>query len=455
MKNLIIPLIFLLFTLSGCYDETEPDNIAYITAIGIDKSENDTYNYTIQFAKTATISGGASEEGGKGGDIVENIVIESSSLYSAINWGNHIISKNLSLAHIKLFVFSEDVAREGVKEITETIIRSQEIRPNIYFAVAKGSAKEYLMNVKPIIEINPAKYYQLLFEQNNYGGTPRSASYGFILYQDTAEKQSVLPLVGVVDEGQSGKSDQQGGGQSGQEGTNQSGGEQPGQSGQQGGGSQGDGGGGGEQLVNNKKQASAPLNESNFEYKSRNYKAGEIGVLVKNKSEAIGMAVFKDDKLAGYMGSTESLIYNILSGNYNTGYLTFKVSGIDVPVTIKAQMEKRPKINYDIKENKVMIEVEIEGDFVSMASDGDTGKAVEEFEAQASDAFKESAMQFLERTRDEFNSDILGVGAKAKMLFLTDEEHKKINWEEKYKSMDFEVKSKIKIRRTGLTAKED
>ena len=47
------------FLLSSCVGE-EPNDIGYITALGIDKAE-DGYNYTIQFANPTKISGGASE----------------------------------------------------------------------------------------------------------------------------------------------------------------------------------------------------------------------------------------------------------------------------------------------------------------------------------------------------------------------------------------------------------
>lgn len=450
MKKLIVPLIFMMFMLSGCYDEMEPDNIAYVTAVGIDTADDDTYNFTIQFAKTAQISGGASEEGGKGGDIVENIIVQAPSLYTAINWGNHIISKNLSMAHIKLFVFSEEVAKNGVRNITETIVRSQEIRPNIYFAVARDKASEYLINVKPVIEINPAKYYQLLFEQNNYGGIPRNASYDFVLYQNIPEKQNVLPLVGTVKDKSeqkegSGENGQAGSGDEAQAGGMSEGGEKEGE---------GDGGGESEKNVKNANQPNAPINENKFEYKSKNYLAGEIGVEVKNKSEAIGMAIFKGDKLVGYMGSTESLIYNILTGDYNTGYLTFKIDGVDIPMTIKAELEEKPHTEYDIDNNSATIKLEIEGDFVSMASEGYTENIIEEFEKQASKEFNDAAEQFLQRTRDEFNSDIIGIGSKTKLLFLTEDEYKSLNWEEKYKTIKFKVDSKFKIRRTGLTARD-
>jgi len=429
MKKILIFLIPLILT--GCYDETEPDNFSYVTAVGIDKAEEaDNYYFTIQFAKTAAISGGASEEGGKGGEIVENIIVEAPTLYSAVNWSNHILSKNLSMSHIKLIVFSEEIAKAGVKNITETIVRSQEIRPNIYFAVSETKASEYLKNVKPIIEINPAKYYQLLFEKNNYGGIPKNPSYNFIFNQETNNPENVLPIVGVIKEKE--ESDNASGGESGGEST-------------------GDGAKG--KSYENELQKNAPVNEEAFEYKSKNYIAGEVGVEVKNKSEAMGIAIFKDDKAVGFMGSIESLLYNILSGHYDRSYLTFKISSSDIPVTMKAEMDRKPHIKYNKKTNTVDIYLYLEGDFVSMAADSYTEHDVAGFEKEASDSLNVAAKKFLENARDEFNSDIIGVGSYARREFWTDKAFEDFKWEEKYKDIKFNIKSEIKIRRTGLVSK--
>ena len=104
MKKLlfIIPIALML---SAC-SYTEPNDIAYVVAVGFDKADDKNLDITLQFAKPTQISGGASQEGGKGGDIVENMVIRAPNIYSAINVANNILSKKFSLSHTKLIVFS-------------------------------------------------------------------------------------------------------------------------------------------------------------------------------------------------------------------------------------------------------------------------------------------------------------------------------------------------------------
>lgn len=437
MKKLLM-IIIIILPLFGCYDEREPNNIAYITAVGIDKAEDaKNYYFTIQFAKPTQISGGASEEGGKGGDIVENVSVEAPTLYAAISTINHIVSKTMSMAHIKLVVFSDEVAREGVGNIMQTMIRSEEIRPHVYLAVARNSSSEYLNEIKPVVEINPAKYYQLVFENNSFSGIPKNPSENFYFYETLPERDSVMPVVSIINAGQQNNAQQNG--------EQQDGGMQQ----------QNEEGGGSQEAEINEDQKNAPVNEEGYEYKVKNYLAGEVGIEEKNKAEAMGMAIFSGDRLVGYMGSIESGLYNMLSGNYTKGYLTFNSDKTDTPITIKAEMEKKPRIKYDKENNSAEIKFRLECDFVSLASDYLTEKHIEEFENNAEKLINEAAEHFLQRTSSEFGTDIVGIGSVAKMQFLTSRDFNDFKWEDKYKDLKFSVKSDIKIRRTGLTIRNE
>ncbi len=450
IKKLLIPLLVLLLT--GCYDETEPDNISYVTAVGIDKSEKneDNFNFTIQFAKTSAISGGASEEGGKGGDIVENIVIESPTLYSAVDTVNQIVSKNISMSHISLIVFSSEVAREGVANLTEALIRSQEIRPNIYFAVSVEKAEDYLKNVKPVIEINPTKYYQLVFKNNNYGGIPKNPSYNFIFNQEARTHDNVLPLVGVIEEEK--KDGEEGGESSGSSGGGES--SEGGESGESGGSSQSSQSSGtgnpSDTTEKNEMQKEAPINKEEFNYNKKNYLAGQVGLDVKNKAEAMGIAIFDDERLVGMLGSIDSLMYNILAGTYRHGYMSFNATGSEIPITVHAEAQKLPHVTYDKNTNTATIKIFLEGDFVSMAQNSYTEQDIGKFEQEAESAITEYAYSFLNRVRDEYNSDIIGIGESAKTKFLTEKDFEDYKWEEKFKTLKYNIYTEFKIRRSGL-----
>ena len=111
MKYIKIAVFLLSFMiLCGCNDAQEPDTLGYVVAIGIDKAKKEEakYEITLQFANPVTISGGASQEGGKGGkESIKNITVTAPSIYSAVNVANHVVSKVFTLSHTNVVVFSE------------------------------------------------------------------------------------------------------------------------------------------------------------------------------------------------------------------------------------------------------------------------------------------------------------------------------------------------------------
>lgn len=435
MKIITIVLMMVLL-LSGCYDKTEPNDIAFVTAVGIDKSKQnkENFNITFQIAKPTQISGGASQEGGKGGEIIQNITVEAPTVYAGIETANFIISKMLSLTHIKLFVFSEEIAKEGIADLTETMTRSEEIRPNVYLAVAKESAKEYLEAVKPSAEINPAKYYQAKFDKDIIGQITKSTNNKFYFYQKTSEKNAVLPLASKIKPKQQESSQEQsqssGDGQSGSQSVPQA-------------------------SKENELQKKAPVNNTPFEYKIKNYVAGQLAISEENESELMGMALFKGDKMVGEMGSTENLIYNILTDEFEYGYVTFSSDKTKTPITIMLRRIHSTKRKYNKSDNSLKMKLFLEGEFISLPADYITEKDTKSFEEEIQTAFTESFYNFIYRLQNEFNTDILGAGSVAKKEFLTHKEFESFKWEDKFPETQFNFDVDFKIIRTGLTVRTE
>ena len=127
---------------------------------------------------------------------MENIAVEATTLYSEINNANSIISKDLSLSHAKLIVVSEEVAAKGLGGIADIIARNNEIRPDVYLAIAED-AGEYLEGVKPVVELNPVKYYQLTYENKQGGPIPQNNASMFYMANTSKDRDCALPLAGI------------------------------------------------------------------------------------------------------------------------------------------------------------------------------------------------------------------------------------------------------------------
>lgn len=464
MKRLkILPAILLILLLSGCMG-AEPNDIAYVVAMGFDKADNDNYKITIQFAKPNQISGGASEEGGSGKGIVENVAVEAPNIYSAINIANNIVSKKFSLSHAKLMVFSQEVAEEGLENLMETFIRSYEIRPDMYLAVAPDGAADYLSEVKPVVEVNPAKYYQLTYEQRGGAGIPKNTALDFYFCRNKLYRDGVLPVAGVLEtKGGSQSEGGSGGGESGSSGEGSSGGGQEGEGSSEGGsgeegGSEESGGseGGTSEESENEAQKLAPINEKGFEFKIKNYVAGEVAIRESNKSEAMGMAVFKENKMVGTLGSIESEVYNLMTGNYEYGYISFysdKSGG--TPVTVRLQQRKKPKIDVDVKKKKIDIRLYLESDLYSLPADYVAEYDIEDFEKLSKEAIKSYCEEFLKKTLLEYDVDVLGLARSAKKKFLTYQEFSEHDWSSEFKDYDIDIHTEFYVRRSGMTMRSE
>ncbi|MBQ7039490.1 MAG: hypothetical protein IJN39_02875, partial [Clostridia bacterium] len=113
-------LFIICFLLTGCYDSVEIDDLAYITALGIDIGESKAYSVTFQYAVPLNIS----PDGGDGNPLT-HLTFETDSIQSAISYADSKMAKITDLSHLNLIVFSEDMAKLGImplkRDLSETV----------------------------------------------------------------------------------------------------------------------------------------------------------------------------------------------------------------------------------------------------------------------------------------------------------------------------------------------
>jgi spore germination protein KC len=399
--------------LSGCYDKKEIDDLTFVVAMGIDKGKVNAIKMTVQYAIPAAMGGMGG--GGGGGDTSKSIglaTVEAPSIYSGLNMINNFIGKQISMSHAIVAVFSEEIAKSGkLHGYLLAMARGREFRPNMYIAVSRSSAEDYLKSIKPIQEVNPAKYYELKFATYKYTGFTANTQFGrFFDYQESTAIQPVATLVGV--------------------GTYES-----------------------------SKDIDAA--KSTYIEKGRkkplmgDYKAGDVPKTGDIKGETMGLAVFEGPKMAGELDGQEATMYLIASGQYKSSYVTFQdPHEEDSYVILNLKQSRVPKYNIDLSNGKpnISLKLKLEADFLSIQSGinyEDDGLR-KEFEQSASLFMKNEITRLLNRTAKEFHSDICGFGRFAKGKFLTWNQWISYDWLKKYKDATFNVDVDLKIRRPGL-----
>lgn len=395
--------IILVLSLSGCSKPVEPNELAYVVAVGIDRGEeSENYKYTLQIADPMVISGGSGEEGGKDSDkTVFTASVAAPSVFSAVNILNHMYSKQITLSHTKLVAICADIAeKDGIRTISETVTRSEEIRPNTHMTIVKGEASEYLKNVKPKNEVNPVKYYEDLYNSYYRGYIPKVRTMDFYSYDLSNEKENVLPLSAVASENPSDSSELEG-----------------------------------------------------FEHMMKDYIAGEIEEKSEVKAQTLGMAIFLDDKMIAEAGAVETELYNIITGDYDRSEITYLDSKDPaIPVTVLQSQEKKPEIDVEIGTDAPIINVTLylEGDLRTVSQAYLVEQELDNLEEQIKSEIKTAVDRFLAKTVTEYKSDIIGFGSYAKRHFKSFDDFTAYNWKEKYQNASFNTEIEFHLRRSGL-----
>lgn len=176
-KKLLIIIVIIIFIMafSSSYFSLSMDNLAYVLAIGIDKSDENKLQVSFQFSTTSAIG----ESGGSTSKIPTVVnTVNASSLSNAINLMNSYLGKQVNMSHCKVIVFSEELAKEGISSEIYTLINDTQIRPSANIIVSKTDSKYYIEKTEPELESLISKYYEILTNSSQYTGFTPDATIG-------------------------------------------------------------------------------------------------------------------------------------------------------------------------------------------------------------------------------------------------------------------------------------
>ncbi|WP_068501171.1 Ger(x)C family spore germination protein [Paenibacillus kribbensis] len=144
----------LLLVLGGCWDRTELNDLALITALAFDKVENNQVRATVQFVLPQNQSGGGTTGGGAtGGGAARRTSVRSETgfdITDALSKLQRVIPREMFWGQCRIYIFSESVARAGIREHLDFLIRFPETRERAYMFVSKGEAASALELFPPI-----------------------------------------------------------------------------------------------------------------------------------------------------------------------------------------------------------------------------------------------------------------------------------------------------------------
>ena len=429
-------LIFLLFCLSGCFEKRELEDLAYVIAIGIDTGETQKYNITYQVAVPIKIAGEGSDNAGK--DSTTLVTSEADSLYNSISKVNSLISKELTLSHNKIIVCSEELAQKGLDEILNSLITSREIRPKTSIIIHKGKSKEFLENLEPILEKNPARYYDLLLSSSEYTGYAVDNSlFSFYLSTQDDFSNAFTMITETPNESKSPQNDEQNASSENQSSQND------------------------EQNASNENQSSQndEQNTSNENQSSQNDEQNASSEDIPKTADPVGIAVFKNDSLVGEIRGEQIISHLIMQGKLRKVNINIEDIEDKAKITsIKLSQTESPNINITLNNMKpeISIDIPLQAELMSSGSPIDytkkenrkkLGKAIE-------DKVKKDTLEYLQTIAKEYQSDIIGLGKHIRPTIATLEELNKIDWEKLFPQSGFKVSVRVHLDTTQMITNE-
>ncbi len=389
MKKILSIIIISAILLSGCSYGSDVENQAFIVAIGIDKGDSFPLKATFVFANPSGGSSGG-EEKSPSSPKPDSVTVEAPTVYSAVRKLDSIKSKAINMSHIKIVVFSDEIAKKGVKDYLTAFASSRDFRPNTYVCIAQGGAGEYLKKVKPSQEIFIEKYYDNIMHK--IVADKVNEAYLYYLYFNVSESfsGSLVPLAG---------------------------------------------------LNKNKTENATPdthPDDDDFEYEAR---AGEILRDAENPAEMLGSAVLKNDKMVGTLGSFQTDLARIICDEYYPRNYSIIYPEKNDFLTIKLIQQERPQIKTKINNGntEITIYVPISIEYVDAGKVENNTEESKKFCDYLENKLNEKSKELIYDSQVIYGADILGLGESLKHHFPDMKAWRKWDWGKKYSSADIKI----------------
>ena len=170
--------------------------------------------------------------------------------------------------------------------------------------------------------------------------------------------------------------------------------------------------------------------------------------------EADGIAIFRGDKLAGYLTSEQTKYYLLAVGKAKGGILTIAKDGSGAPDTSLEIAQSQARMAYQITDGRLSFSIETETDVYlaeeKKAIDMSDDSAVKALEKEAGARLQMEIEAVIKKVQAETGSDIYGFG---QYLHRHDAKlwHEGLGdrWEEIFRALPVSVSCKVNIKNTS------
>jgi spore germination protein KC len=433
-----------IFLAAGCWDLRELDDWSYVGLIGLDKGSRPGWLRVSVLVRQPSFTG----VGGAGGRLTPTFAVFTSdgATFYAADW--HIeeqVNEHLSYSHVGAIVVGEELAREGLGAIVDTLARSREFHRSILLTVADGTTgEEVLASVRSEIQPFPETYIPSLVNkvQREYGDSGFSRVHDFLVASAARGQEVVLALITLAQKPPAAKPPGQGGGSSGGGSSGGGGGATSGS----GGGSSGGGGG-----------ATSGGTSAGTGGGGSTTGATETPAPVERRLLASGLALFRGLKLVAKTNDEQAMAVNLLRGQFSRGQVTVNgvaTGGADVTIGL-FRYARALKVRRDGRATTIDIKVGLRGrvEDVSAVEAEITPRGLDLIKDLVASKLSGMMSEAVRTAQTQVGGDIFDFQLRARGTFGTWWEWLAFDWNRAFCEAKVNIEVKIEEIRPGTTTR--
>lgn len=401
LRFLLLSLLLLgiIFT-PACWDQREVERLGIVMAIGVEPAPGGRVRVIIQNVNPSSQVRGAGGGGGGPGGMVSkayrNRSIEGDTIFDAFRELSRESPRQLFFAHNQMIIISEELARErGLKEVMDIFERNPQFRRTTWLLVGRGDMA-HLLDVPGRLEITPSQRIFSIINERDL--TSQFAVQRLGDFLELMESEATHPFTAVVE------------------------------------------------AVPN------PAVPAQYEHgMGEGHVQEPHHILMLN-----GTAVFRRDKLAGWLNPKESRGLLWVLGKVKGGIIDVpdpEATGERVSLEI---MRSKTKLRPEIRDGQIYMTIAVNAESnlgeASGPLDLTKPEVIKKLEALQAEAIVGEIESALAKAQQEYGVDVFGFGEAVHRKYPREWKEMKKMWSELFPGVQVEVLVGVKIRRTGLVS---
>lgn len=157
-------LIIAMLVTSGCWDQRDLEEVAWVLVLGLDGRPRDRVEVTALIAVPRFMGPG----GGAGSEPFFVTAMEGDTIFDALQLINTYIGRRLNLSHTKAVVVGMDTAEQGIRVYLDALARHREARRITSLLVSEVPAGKFIRALEPRLDPDPGRYMEELVGERRF-----------------------------------------------------------------------------------------------------------------------------------------------------------------------------------------------------------------------------------------------------------------------------------------------